>query len=159
VEEAQHAPRPTNGIGTAGFVVSLVGIVLCGLISPIGLVLSIIGLGREPKGLAIAGTVIGGIGTLLLPVVILVVWVTVPEAQIEGSKAIVKEAASKIEALQKEGGEPPRVDEAEEVLDQYIDLYGKRLRYEPTEEGFRVRSAGKDREFDTDDDIVEEREG
>ena len=45
----------TNGLGLAGFIVSLVGICSGGVLSPIGLVLSIVGLFREPRGFAIAG--------------------------------------------------------------------------------------------------------
>ena len=51
-------------MGVAGFVVSLVGFTSLGLLSPIGLILSIIGMRREPKGLAIAGLVVGIVGTI-----------------------------------------------------------------------------------------------
>lgn len=60
-------PGPTaqgNTMGLVGFILSLVGLLSCGLLCPVGLVLSIIGLKREPRGLAVAGTVIGGIGSL-----------------------------------------------------------------------------------------------
>lgn len=54
------AQRPSeNGLGLAGFIVSLVGLVSRGLISPVGLVMSIVALKREPKGFAIAGLVLG----------------------------------------------------------------------------------------------------
>lgn len=56
----------TNGLGTAGFIVSLVGFLSCGFLSPIGLVLSLIALGRQPRGLAIAGFVLGLIGSIWL---------------------------------------------------------------------------------------------
>lgn len=53
-------------MGIAGFVLSLLGLVSCGLLSPIGLILSWIGMYREPKGLAIAGFVMGLIGSFWL---------------------------------------------------------------------------------------------
>ena len=53
-----HAPTESNGWGTAGFVVSIAGLFLCGIPSIIGLFLSLIGLGKNPKGFAIAGVVI-----------------------------------------------------------------------------------------------------
>lgn len=59
-------PQKTNGLALAGFITSLV---CC---SPVGLVLSIIGLSqinKNPqeggKGLAIAGIIIGGIGIVV----------------------------------------------------------------------------------------------
>lgn len=67
----------SNGLGIAGFVISLVGLCSGGLLSPIGLILSLVALGREPRGLAIAGVVIGALGScgiiislIFLPLVI-----------------------------------------------------------------------------------------
>ena len=60
-------PRQSNGIGIAGFVVTLVNMVLgfipfvnflCIILLPLGLILSIIGMLKSPRGLAIAGLVI-----------------------------------------------------------------------------------------------------
>jgi hypothetical protein len=70
--EPAPQPRPTNGLGIAGFVISLVGllggclgaVVLC----PLGLILSAIGMRREPRGLAIAGLILGIIGSAWLGV-------------------------------------------------------------------------------------------
>ena len=67
----------TNGIGLAGFIVSLAGLVLCILPAcPVGLILSIIGIRRNPRGFAIAGLVLGIIGTVPM-IVIPIVWGTV----------------------------------------------------------------------------------
>lgn len=61
----------TNGLCVAGFVVSLVSILCCGLTSIIGLILSIVGLilankrGQGGKGMAIAGIIISALFTLL----------------------------------------------------------------------------------------------
>ena len=47
--------RETNGLGVAGFVVSLAGLLLTGgLLSPVGVVISLIALGRRPRGFAVA---------------------------------------------------------------------------------------------------------
>ena len=74
VQAPVAAPKPSNGLGIAGFICSLVGLFLCGgIICPVGLILSAMGLRKEPKGLAIAGLIIGLIGTLLL-VTILFIW-------------------------------------------------------------------------------------
>ena len=74
--EGPHAPgTETNGLAIAGFVCSLLGIFgSCGLLSPIGLILSLVAIGREPRGFAIAGVVIGALGTcFMIPVVIVAI--------------------------------------------------------------------------------------
>lgn len=61
----QYQPKPVNGLGIAGFVLSLVGIIFLwvpffdAIVSLIGLVLSGFGMKKKPNGLAIAGLVIG----------------------------------------------------------------------------------------------------
>ena len=64
---AQPPPMPqTNGLGVAGFIVSLVGMVLCfGLICPIGAILSGIALIWKPRGFALAGLILGVLGSVL----------------------------------------------------------------------------------------------
>lgn len=59
-------PSPSNGLGLAGFITSLVGWVSCGLLCPIGLLLSLIALFKPPRGFAIAGLIIGGLGSTFL---------------------------------------------------------------------------------------------
>lgn len=55
--------QPSNGLGVAGFVLSLVGFLSCGLLSPLALLLSFIALFKPPRGLAIAGFVLGLVGS------------------------------------------------------------------------------------------------
>ena len=74
----QHQPNPyggkpvvlpppkENGLGIAGFIVSAIGIITCGVLSIFGVILSAIGLGKEPKGMAIAGLILGLIGLVEL---------------------------------------------------------------------------------------------
>jgi hypothetical protein len=57
---------PSNGLGVAGFVISLLSILLCGLTSPIGLLVSLVALAWRPRGLAAAGVILGGVGSLWL---------------------------------------------------------------------------------------------
>jgi hypothetical protein len=45
-------------------VIALIGFLTCGVLSPLGLALSWAGLSKEPRGLAVAGTVLGGLGSL-----------------------------------------------------------------------------------------------
>ena len=66
--------QPTNTIGLFGFIVALTGL-LCCVTFPIGLILSLIGLRKPPRGFAIAGTVIGSLGTVVvLGLVALISW-------------------------------------------------------------------------------------
>ncbi|MEE2954164.1 MAG: hypothetical protein VX347_03225 [Bacteroidota bacterium] len=66
---------PSNGIGIAGFVLSLIALFLGWIplvgwtIWFLGLVLSFIGVFKAPRGMAIAGLVISLIGLLLLLIV------------------------------------------------------------------------------------------
>ena len=70
--DTSNAVQPKNNMALAGFICSLSGLVTCGIVSIVGLVLSIIGLKKagemngDGKGLAIAGIVIGAIETLAM---------------------------------------------------------------------------------------------
>ncbi|HRP61708.1 MAG TPA: hypothetical protein PK400_00255 [Phycisphaerales bacterium] len=60
-------PTPTNSLGTAGLIISLIGLVLsAGLLSPVGMVISFVAMFREPRGLAFAGFILGVIGSAWL---------------------------------------------------------------------------------------------
>ena len=68
----QNQPSKSNGIGTAGFVLALIALVFClvpilnGIVWFLGLVLSAIGVFKQPRGLAIAGLAISLIGIIIL---------------------------------------------------------------------------------------------
>jgi type II secretion system protein G len=66
VQQVIVQQAPSNGLGTAGFVISLIGFLTCGLLCPLGLLLSFFGILKPPRGLAIAGTILGGLGSLWL---------------------------------------------------------------------------------------------
>jgi len=87
----------SNGLGVAGFVLSLLGLFTCGLTSLLGVILSAIGMRREPKGLAIAGLVLGLI-TVLGWVVAIVVGVAAPLLAMAG---LASEAAIAIDEIPK----------------------------------------------------------
>jgi hypothetical protein len=67
----QGKPLGTNGWAIAGFIVSLVSLVLCGVTSIIGVILGIIAMrdtkrsGQDGFGLAVAAVVIGAIPIVL----------------------------------------------------------------------------------------------
>ncbi len=65
-----------NGLGTAGFVLALLGLIFCWvpvlnwILWILGVIFSIIGVFRTPKGLSIAGLVISFIGLIVLIILI-----------------------------------------------------------------------------------------
>ena len=67
-----QSDNKSNGIGTAGFVLSLIALflgwvpIIGWLIWLLGLILSFIGIFKNPKGLSIAGLIISFIGIILL---------------------------------------------------------------------------------------------
>lgn len=71
-----------NGMGTAGFILALLGLLLCWvpvldwILWLLGLIFSLIGVFRKPKGLAIAGLVISFLGLILLIVLVGAIFTT-----------------------------------------------------------------------------------
>lgn len=53
-----------NGMAVAGFVCSLLGLISCGILSPIGLIISWIAQAKQKSSLGLAGLVMGIIGSL-----------------------------------------------------------------------------------------------
>ncbi|WP_454953131.1 hypothetical protein [Capnocytophaga granulosa] len=68
----QNQPSKSNGIGTAGFVLALAALVLVwapflnSILWLLGLILSGVGVTKQPRGLAIAGLCISLIGLVIL---------------------------------------------------------------------------------------------
>ncbi|MDR2651906.1 MAG: hypothetical protein LBC68_06280 [Prevotellaceae bacterium] len=67
--------KDNNGMGIAGFVLALVGVAFCWvpvinwILWVLGMVFSIVGCFKEPRGLAIAGVVISFVGLLLIIII------------------------------------------------------------------------------------------
>lgn len=152
----------TSGLGTAGFIVSLVGLVSCGLLSPIGMVLSFCGMKKQPNGLAIAGFVIGLIGTLLVilsVVVFALMFIYMKEAIAPVYERIEQlertaDARSMIDSFAEENGRLPTEQEANKMFAERGPA-GNSLLFEPGQHGaYDIRDIGPDGEFDTADDYV-----
>jgi hypothetical protein len=68
----QNAEKKGNGMGVAGFVLALIALflgwvpILGWILWLLGLIFSIVGMFKKPKGLAIAGLVISLIGIILI---------------------------------------------------------------------------------------------
>lgn len=72
----QQQASKSNGLGTAGFVLALIGLILCWIpildwiLWLLGVIFSFIGVFKAPRGLAIAGLVISFIGLIIIFAVI-----------------------------------------------------------------------------------------
>ncbi len=163
---------PTNGLAIAGFVCSVLGVLgSCGLLSPIGLILSLVAVGKEPKGFAIAGIVIGALGTCLM-IPILIIAIAVPAlalsviAGLGIAGALGPEFVAKIE-MAKLAGDIRVFQEDHTMLpltlddlniqdpDQVTDQWGHPYGYELAADGqsYRLYSLGPDGAPGTADDI------
>lgn len=72
----EREPEQKNGLGLAGFILALIGLfldwipVLGWLIWLLGAIFSIIGLFKQPRGFAIAGTILSFLGFIILLLVL-----------------------------------------------------------------------------------------
>jgi hypothetical protein len=157
-------PAPTNGLGIAGFIVSLVGLVAtCGLLCPLGLLLSLLGLLKRPRGFAIAGTIIGLVGTafialffgLFATAVLTGARTAVVEEQTALTADALAEAEHIIDTYHIDNDKLPDGIEGNKLLVNLQDGWGGSIRYDQEDDQrYLVRSPGEDGEFDTDDDVV-----
>lgn len=168
-QQPQQIRVESNGIGLAGFIVSLVGLVVtCGLISPIGLVLSLIGLTKRPKGFAIAGTIIGFIGSLWFIFGVLIFGAGLLAMIGLGMIAAVAMAAANIgenainvfhdiEMYYESNGAAPMslTDIGTYTPAELEDNWGSPIRYQVSADGQEIwlRSNGEDMLPDTGDDF------
>lgn len=164
-----HTPPPSNGLGVAGFVLSLLGFIgTCGLLSPIGLLLSLIALRKQPRGLAIAGTIIGAVGSIWMLFALLVfgvmimgllavagagVAMTLPNIQTAGNMLEMRTEINEYHATL--GSLPESVDTITTLKpDLKLDAWNNSIRYEITGPNrYELSSAGPDGTWDTADDI------
>ena len=158
-QQTQSQAAASNSMGTAGFIVSLLGIVTVGILFPIGMILSFLGLFKRPRGLAIAGFIIGLVGTLVIAV-ILAIFFTVGFAVFNFAKPlVVTEKAMGVARADiadvTTGGIMPDDFVGQSRINSVKDGWGHTLRYHRTSSGsYELRSAGHDGVFDTGDDDV-----
>lgn len=155
-------PSGSNGLGIAGFIVSLLGPCTCGVLSPIGLVLSSMALFRPPRGFAIAGTVLGVLGTVLLSVAVvgLFQFSNVTGIGVLQFPTFAQTSPQMIEATEviddyySQQNALPDEAEGQRLLSGRTDVWGAALRYRRLDANqYAIVSAGPDGQFDTDDDL------
>jgi len=156
-----------NTLGLIGFITSLVGFFgTCGMLSPVGAILSFIAIFNRPRGFAVAGLVIGLIGSfgfifwgLAIIVLVLgaigVTLVAAPEIQtelqIDHAGYVIKQYVQEHDVL------PDDVLGGSLITgDDELDGWEHSLRYSRIGDGkFEIRSAGPDSLFETADDVSE----
>lgn len=159
-----------------GFPLSLFSLVFTvGLLSPVALVLNLIGLRQRPRKLATAGTVISLIGTAIIASLAIggvasemqeqrLREHTTTQVRIEKetaqTKATMVDATAELAsyAEDNDGYLPTDIDACILML-KHEDAWGESLRYDEKLNHGLIRSAGPDRIFDNDDDIIESVEG
>lgn len=153
----------SNGFGVAGFVLSLMGFFTCGVLSPLGLLFSVLGMFRAPRGLATAGMVMGLVGTGAIGMFLTAVSheshhhedSAIRHYEVHRTSERINQAKQEIEQfrLEHEGRMPEGVD-GNKMIVVIEDGWHTSLGYEPDDNGYVIRSAGPDQVFDTYDDVT-----
>jgi hypothetical protein len=152
-------PRRKNRLGLAGFLFSLLGVFTLGAAAPIGLLLSGLALFRRPRKLAFAGTVLGLAGTGFLATMISAGARAHHEPMVrhqnQQTRQVIEQANSALQnAIGQNSGQLPEGIEGNIIAIRFKDVWNQELRYEPSDTGYTIRSAGRDREFGNRDDVM-----
>jgi hypothetical protein len=169
-----ETPNPSsttdrNRAGVVGMVLSIVGFCLCGLwlLTIPGLILSLIGLRKEPRTAAIAGSIVGAIGVLEFFVMgPLVLGIFLPAFFRARENALENVTINQIQSIREACDVyksdnrqfPTSLDALIEgnyiIEDATTDHWDNRIRFEISGDGAPViTSAGRDGIFDTKDDL------
>ncbi len=164
-------PQRTNTIGLSGYECSLLGLLTGGhLLSPVGLILSLIGLGQRPRGWAVAGVIIGLLGTCGWLIVAVLVAVAIAGVLLAGVGMFFFTQADRIElttdmskiAMQAEdykhnnrGVAPADLTVLNLQTPALTDPWGTAYHYELTDQdpGYDIVSDGPDGKPGTADDV------
>lgn len=162
LDEAPRIRRKSNTYGILGCLFSILGIFTFGLASPIGLLLSLVGMTRRPRGAATVGLVLGGLGTAFLA---FAGWAAMAgfsaveyDRQVAQTQIALARGVDEIEQFHSKQDELPHGITGNKTLISagLKDAWGNELRYDRLDENnFVVRSAGPDEQFDTSDDLTQ----
>jgi hypothetical protein len=169
---APPASATTNGLGLAGFICALVGLCSGGMLSPVGLILSLVALKDRPRGFAIAGVIIGGAGSCgILSLIVLFVVAPLALMGIAGAAGFAGILGPQFEAhwemaqinhdviayRDRTGALPLKMSDLN-ITDSELqtDPWGNPYVYELSADGmsYEIKSLGPDGVAGTPDDIV-----
>ena len=167
--EETNEPTGSNWCGVIGLVLSIVGVCMCGLwlLTIPGLILSIIGLRKEPRTAATVGTIFGGIGIiefiLLAPLMLGIFLPALVSARDSAQERIttyrIHAVQTASETFKADNGEyPTSMDQLEEAKllppKEAKDSWDNGLKLVGGGETKPViTSSGPDGEFGTEDDL------
>jgi hypothetical protein len=146
----------------AGLITSILGIFTCGLIHPLTLLISLMGVTKQPRGTAIAGAVISLLGTgffaltgygLVMMALGLKTAVT-EEGKKMQTHTVIAEASNRIESHRDQTGELPDNIAGSKLILEVKDGWDQPLRYELADGKYLIRSAGPDMKMNTGDDLT-----
>lgn len=169
-----QAQRP-NTLGLAGFIVSLSGFVLtAGILCPLGLIFSLIALRRPPRGFAIAGAVLGLVGSCGGCLVTLIFLPLLAAAGVAAFALALGGGLPAIETLEHltqidqaitrhveaNGTLPTSLGVLGLPAESLVDGWGTPIQYQSSSQGaslcWTLQSAGPDRVFDASDFVMQE---
>lgn len=169
-------PRPAfNWWGFNGMWMSFASLLSAGFLSPVPLLISLVGLRRPGKKMATVGTLTSLAGVALA--VTIAVGSTMAHRQhvsarqaahynrvvkkqiIETEKMLVVAGDEIVEYRDDTNGELPSDIDGCMLVIKHVDPWGKSLRFELEKDHGVLRSAGPDQDFDTKDDIAVKIEG
>lgn len=146
------APRKSNVLGIVGFILAF-------CVSPIGLILSLVALARPPRGFAVAGTIVGLLGSAAWALVIFVFVVFGPAAvSIFENTSDYAQIARAIDAYKTNnaGALPPDLAALNLPADVLEDHEGNAYAYsmDPATGEWSITFIGWDGMPDTGDEVV-----
>ncbi len=164
--QPQQPASGSNGLGIAGFVMSLLGLLTScctcfvpwlGLLSLVGLILSFIAVFRKPRGMAIAGIILGA---LALIVVLIGIIFSAMASGVGGAYQFIKGVATGAAIADhrtRTGSYPADLSVIQGQLppEMMTDNWGNQFVYEVSSDGskFTIRSMGEDGIDGTTDDV------
>ncbi len=165
-----------NGLGVAGFFIAAIGLLIpTGLVALLGLLVSLVALGKAPRGFAGMGVLVGLVGTAIWMAItgIAIVaalaigvgavlftsaaFVLMQPEIIEVTSDMVNVTIAAVEYEDKNGELPEGLDSLALSVSMTTDPWGNPYRYVITtddELGFDVVSSGSDGIMGTDDDMA-----
>lgn len=150
-----YTPSPPISSNTAGLVGFLLTLLTCGFLSPLGLIFSLIGLRKAPRIMAVLGTVLGMLGVIGYLVSFMMMYGLARGGAYVISDLKVSEGVARIKQYREQNnGQLPDDIEGIKLVQDIKDGYDTPLRYEKTGNTFKIRSAGRDKVWDTEDDIL-----
>lgn len=144
----QPAKPASNPLGIVGFIFAF-------CISPLGLLLSLVALAWRPRGFAVAGVIVGLIGTVIWGILGTMGWFGRQGFMFIAEYEAISRSIESYSSAHN-GELPPDLATAGITGDLTLDPWGKEYRYQPAADGtsWTLTSAAYDGQFDTKDDGV-----